>query len=261
MSQLLHPAAAEADAASHGASVSDDAARTATITACTAPLTDASGLPIEQSECYCTTSTCGAGICSTPALPCTRPRRACLPPTSTSRACGGPRPRDPNPAGASTSRTRATRSSRRGSPTTRRQGMVAVGDATSTGAEHLLGTLYAHAGARVQRRAVQPVARDAHDGRHGHVHVHRRRQRHVQLHGQRREPDQGDHARGVRRAAHLHVRAHPPTRVGVNYQDLWWTRLPDPSRAGASTSRTQGDIDLRDVVHVRPIGVRRCGCR
>jgi len=33
-----------------------------TISACTAPVTDASGLPIEQSECYCTTSTCGAGM-------------------------------------------------------------------------------------------------------------------------------------------------------------------------------------------------------
>jgi len=33
-----------------------------TIVACTAPATDAMGHPIEQSECYCTTSTCGAGM-------------------------------------------------------------------------------------------------------------------------------------------------------------------------------------------------------
>jgi hypothetical protein len=34
----------------------------ASITACTAPVSDPQGNPIEQSECYCTASTCGAGM-------------------------------------------------------------------------------------------------------------------------------------------------------------------------------------------------------
>jgi serine protease len=34
----------------------------ATVVACTAPQLDATGTPIAQNECYCTTSTCGAGM-------------------------------------------------------------------------------------------------------------------------------------------------------------------------------------------------------
>ena len=96
----------------------------------------------------------------------------------TTRACGGTRRRDRNRAGASTSRIRATRSSRPGSPTTRpaRRLWLAMTASHRPAPACTRGTLLPDTGPAVQRGAVRSAAAcSGTAGRHRHAHLHRRR--------------------------------------------------------------------------------------
>ena len=105
------------------------------------------------------------------------------------------------------------------------------------------GTLYRGTGPAFNATTFDPAQVRRHRRRHGRVHVHRRQQRDVRLHDQRRAADQADHAAGVLVARCRVARgaAQPIPALATNYQDLWWN-APAGSEAGWGINFThQGD--------------------
>ena len=124
--------------------------------------------------------------------------------------------------------------------------------ANRTAANAYSGTLYQTHGPAFNAVPFDPAAVTATAGRVRYADIQRQRQRHVRLYGQRHPADESrSRAQVFGPLPTCTFGTQPDLAQATNYQDLWWAS-PAGSESGWGVNFTQqGDIDLRDVVHLR----------
>ena len=183
-------------------------------------------------------------------------------PWRTIRASGGIRPPARKRGGESISRIRATRSSRRGSPTTLDgRSWWLVMSAQRRAQNVYAGTLLR----RTDRRSTRPCSTRADVTStpvgSGTLRFSDTGQRHVRLHGQRHSSDEDHHQGGIRAGAEVHLGRAAELGAG--------DELPGPVVGGAAgfrvglgdQSQSPGRHDPRRRGSPMPRTARRCGWR
>ena len=200
---------------------------------CRPPLFTPTGEPIDQLECYCTTGTCGAGILDAgAAVSAASANRKSFP--------GG---RD---VVERARRLRIGMGHQLRAPGRHRvrhvvhlrfvgQGVVAVDDRAQGRRQRVFRNAVRDARSAFRLGAVRSRLRRSNGRRRRDARLQRREQRHVQLHGERRDTNEEHHAPGVRRAADVHVRSAARTsRWRPTTRTCGGTRPRAPNRAGGS---------------------------